>query len=71
MVNKLNVSIPEPLRVLTTIRDFVRWGCSEFQRHELVFGHGFDNAFDEARYLVLFALSLPPRKGRRRPSPGP
>ncbi len=60
MGNKLNVSIPEPLRVLTTIRDFVRWGCSEFRRQELVFGHGFDNAFDEARYLVLFALSLPP-----------
>jgi ribosomal protein L3 glutamine methyltransferase len=53
------VSIPEPLQALTTIRDFVRWGSSEFIRNELSFGHGFINALDEARYLVLHALSLP------------
>lgn len=53
------MSIPESLRVLTTLRDFVRWGSSEFARHELEFGHGFENAFDEARYLTLYALSLP------------
>ena len=53
------MSIPEPLQVLTTIRDLVRWGSSEFLRNELSFGHGFINALDEARYLVLHALSLP------------
>jgi len=53
------VSIPEPLQVLTTVKDFVRWGISEFLRNELSFGHGFANALDEARYLVLHALSLP------------
>ena len=53
------MSIPEQLQVLTTIRDFIRWGSSEFLRHELTFGHGFVSAFDEARYLVLHALSLP------------
>jgi len=37
----------------------VRWGSSEFLRNELSFGHGFINALDEARYLVLHALSLP------------
>jgi len=58
--DKHNVSIPQPLQALTTIRDFVRWGCSEFRRQQLVFGHGFDNALDEARYLVLHALALPP-----------
>ena len=51
--------IPEPLQVLTTIRDFVRWGASEFTRAELQFGHGFATALDESRYLVLHALSLP------------
>ena len=51
--------IPEPLQALTTIRDFVRWGSSEFLRNELCFGHGFASALDEARYLVLHALSLP------------
>ncbi len=53
------MSIPEPLQVLTTIRDFVRWGSSEFLRNELSFGHGFVDALDEARYLVLHSLSLP------------
>ena len=53
------MSIPEPLQVLTTIRDFIRWGTSEFQRNQLVYGHGFSNGLDEARYLTLFALSLP------------
>ena len=53
------MSIPEQLQVLTTIRDFIRWGSSEFLRHELTFGHGFVSAFDEARYLILHALALP------------
>ena len=51
--------IPESLQVLATIRDFIRWGSSEFIRHELSFGHGFVGAFDESRYLVLHALALP------------
>lgn len=53
------MSIPQQLQVLTTIRDFIRWGSSEFLRHELTFGHGFVSAFDEARYLILHALALP------------
>ena len=53
------MSIPAALRPLTTIGDFIRWGSSEFLRNELVFGHGFGSALDEARYLVLHALSLP------------
>jgi ribosomal protein L3 glutamine methyltransferase len=51
--------MPETLQVLTTIRDFIRWGSSEFLRHELSFGHGFVDAFDESRYLILHALALP------------
>ncbi|TNF87003.1 MAG: 50S ribosomal protein L3 N(5)-glutamine methyltransferase, partial [Gammaproteobacteria bacterium] len=35
------------------------FGSSEFSRNELSFGHGFVSALDEARYLVLHALSLP------------
>ena len=52
--------IPETLQVLTTIRDLVRWGASEFERQQLVFGHGFETALDEARYLALHALALAP-----------
>lgn len=53
------MSVPEPLRGLTTIRDFIRWGSSEFLRQRLVFAHGFDSALDEASYLTLHALALP------------
>lgn len=44
---------------LETVEDFVRWGGSLFQKADLVFGHGTDNAFDDAKVLVLFALNLP------------
>lgn len=51
--------IAETLQPLSTIKDFIRWGSSEFVRRQLVFGHGFESARDEARYLVLHALALP------------
>jgi len=53
------VPIPEALKVLTTVRDLVRWGASEFERERLSYGHGFATALDEARYLTLHALALP------------
>ena len=44
---------------LRTIRDLVRWGATEFGRAGLHFGHGTDNALDEAFHLVTWALKLP------------
>ncbi|NMP32999.1 50S ribosomal protein L3 N(5)-glutamine methyltransferase [Thalassotalea sp. M1531] len=44
---------------LTTIEDWVRWSASEFNRADLYFGHGTDNAWDEAVNLVMFSLALP------------
>lgn len=44
---------------LVTVRDLVRWGASAFTRAGLVFGHGSDNALDEAFHLVLWSLKLP------------
>ena len=44
---------------LTTVRDYVRWAVSQLTRSNVCFGHGTDNAFDEAVRLVLHTLGLP------------
>ncbi len=48
---------------LHTIRDLVRWGMSQFNKSGLCFAHGMPNALDEAVYLCLASLHLPPDLG--------
>lgn len=52
-------SANEVIDQLATMGDFVRWGASRFNEAGLTFGHGTDNAQDEAFYLVTHALHLP------------
>ncbi|MBV1931120.1 MAG: 50S ribosomal protein L3 N(5)-glutamine methyltransferase [Porticoccaceae bacterium] len=49
---------------LQTLRDYIRYGASLFQRQQLYFGHGTDNAWDESVALVLYALDLPAQSGQ-------
>lgn len=42
-----------------TLRDVLRHAVTRFNTEKLFFGHGSDNAFDEAAYLLLHTLQLP------------
>ena len=45
---------------LHTFRDLLRFSVSRFNEADLFFGHGSSNAYDEAAYLILHTLHLPP-----------
>jgi ribosomal protein L3 glutamine methyltransferase len=42
-----------------TIRDFILWAERRFAKARLYFGHGTDNARDEAAWLVIATLHIP------------
>lgn len=44
---------------LRTAQDFWRWAASRFSEHDLFYGHGTVNAWDEAGALVMQSLELP------------
>lgn len=45
---------------LHSILDWVRYCTSQLNQSDVYFGHGTDNAWDEAVVIVLFSVSLPP-----------
>jgi ribosomal protein L3 glutamine methyltransferase len=44
---------------LETIRDWLRYAVTSMTRAGVVYGHGSENAIDEAAYLILATLALP------------
>jgi ribosomal protein L3 glutamine methyltransferase len=44
---------------LFTIRDWIRYAVSKFEASDIFYGHGTDNAYDEAVWLIMSALHLP------------
>jgi len=50
---------PAATQELQTLRDFLRFAVSRFNQAKLFFGHGSNDAYDEAAYLILHTLNLP------------
>jgi ribosomal protein L3 glutamine methyltransferase len=59
-MNLDNQNLAEVNQELSTLRDYIRFAVSRFNAAKLYYGHGTDNAWDEAFYLILSALHLPP-----------
>ncbi len=49
----------EAASAFQSVRDLMRFAVSRFNEAELTYGHGTQNAYDEAAYLILSALNLP------------
>ncbi|MBM3350913.1 MAG: 50S ribosomal protein L3 N(5)-glutamine methyltransferase [Betaproteobacteria bacterium] len=44
---------------LLTLRDWLRYAVSRFEDSDIFYGHGTDNSYDEAVWLIMGALHLP------------
>lgn len=53
------IFIEEAVNELHTIQDMLRWTVSRFNYANLYYGHGTDNAWDEAIQLIFPSLCLP------------
>ena len=54
------IIIDEAVNELATVNDMMRWAVTHFNGAGLFYGHGTDNAWDEAVQLILPTLHLPP-----------
>lgn len=53
------IFVDEAVSELYTLQDMIRWTVSRFNAAKLFYGHGTDNAWDEAVQLILPTLYLP------------
>ncbi|GAM61538.1 ribosomal protein L3 methyltransferase [Vibrio ishigakensis] len=53
------IFVDEAVSELHTLQDMIRWTVSRFNAAGLFYGHGTDNAWDEAVQLILPSLYLP------------
>ncbi|MGJ8620269.1 MAG: 50S ribosomal protein L3 N(5)-glutamine methyltransferase [Methylophilaceae bacterium] len=44
---------------LVSIRDWIRYAVSQFEVSDIFYGHGADNSYDEAIWLIMSGLHLP------------
>ncbi len=44
---------------LSTVRDWIRYAVSQFEASDIFYGHGADNSYDEAVWLIMSGLHLP------------
>lgn len=56
MLEKLDKNVVQDL---LTVRDWIRWSASRMEEAGCYFGHGTDNAWDEAVQLVMWAVLMP------------
>ncbi|UJF23194.1 50S ribosomal protein L3 N(5)-glutamine methyltransferase [Shewanella sp. OMA3-2] len=59
------IFVDEAVTELSTIGDMLRWAVSRFNDAGIFYGHGTDNAWDEAIALVFHALHLPEEIGQQ------
>ena len=59
------IFVDEAVTELRTIGDMLRWSVSRFNDANIYYGHGTDNAWDEAIALVFHALHLPEEIGQQ------
>ncbi len=57
-INRFRSSVTHETEKLCTVGDSIRWAAQQFEHSDAFFGHGTDNALDEAAYLVSYALRL-------------
>lgn len=59
------IFVDEAVTELRTVGDMLRWAVSRFNDAGIYYGHGTDNAWDEAIALVFHALHLPEEIGQQ------